>query len=159
MRTTHITVMHLEISSKRTLSIRSDSQMVLQIMMSKGGAAHAIVCHFCPYACSNNDYAYPHLAATHLNIQWGCGICFDFINGYVSKFREHVLSHQKRSSKEWSHSSHKKDEDEVLGSPSESVSSDKEAPKEDCQDEDDDHQWSGLGSNEVSQDSSNQDSD
>ena len=69
-------------------------------MMSKGGATHVIVCHFCPYACSNNDYAYCHLAATHLNIQWGCRICFDFINGYLSKIREHVLSHQKRSSKE-----------------------------------------------------------
>ena len=70
------------------------------ITMSKGRAAYVIVCCFCPYVCSNDDYAYHHLAATHLNIQWGCRICFDFVNGYVSKIREHVLSHQKRSSKE-----------------------------------------------------------
>ena len=71
------------------------------ITMSKGGAAHVIVCCFCPYACSNDDYVYCHLAATHLNIQWGCGVCFEFVNGYVSKICEHVLSHQK-SSKEQS---------------------------------------------------------
>ena len=70
------------------------------ITMSKGGAAHVIVCHFCPYACSNDDYTYHHLVATHLNIQWGCGVCFEFINGYVSKIREHILSHQKKSSRE-----------------------------------------------------------
>ena len=28
------------------------------IKMRKGGATHAIVCHFCPYACSNDDYAF-----------------------------------------------------------------------------------------------------
>ena len=70
------------------------------IMMSKGGAAHAIVCCFCPYACSNDDYTYHHLAATHLNIQWGCGVCFEFVNGYMSKICKHVLSHQKKNSKE-----------------------------------------------------------
>ena len=63
-------------------------------------AAHAIVCHFCPYTCSNNDYTYQHLSALHLNIQWGCRICFHFVNGYLSKIREHVQSHQKKSSKE-----------------------------------------------------------
>ena len=45
------------------------------IKMRKGGAAWAIVCHFCPHACSNDNYAYCHLAAIHLNIQWGCGTC------------------------------------------------------------------------------------
>ena len=54
------------------------------IKMRKGGAAHAIVCHFCPYTCLNDDYTYHHLVATHLNIQWGCGICFGFMNGYLS---------------------------------------------------------------------------
>ena len=33
------------------------------IKMKKGGATQAIVCHFCPHACSNDDYAYRHLAA------------------------------------------------------------------------------------------------
>ena len=38
------------------------------IKIRKGKAAWAIVCHFCPHACSNDDYAYCHLAAIHLNI-------------------------------------------------------------------------------------------
>ena len=38
------------------------------IQMRKGGATCAIVCHFCPHACSNDDYAYRHLSAIHLNI-------------------------------------------------------------------------------------------
>ena len=63
------------------------------IQTKRGGATYAIVCHFCPYACSNDDYTYRHLSALHLNIQWGCGICFNFVNGYLSKIREHVQSH------------------------------------------------------------------
>ena len=70
------------------------------IKMRKGGAAQAIVCHFCPHACSNDDYAYRHLVAIHLNIQWGCGMCFGYISGYLSKIREHVQSHHKKSSRE-----------------------------------------------------------
>ena len=70
------------------------------IQMRKGGATHAIVCHFCLHTCLNDDYAYHHLSAIHLNIQWGCGICFGFVNGYLSKIREHVQSHQKKSSRE-----------------------------------------------------------
>ena len=128
------------------------------IIMSKGGATHTIVCHFCPYACSNDDYTYRHLVAMHLNLQWGCGICFDFVNGYISKIREHVLSHQKKSSRERSHSSHKKDEDEALGSPSDGISSDEEASEGDSQGKEDDHKWSGSSSDEISQDASDQDS-
>ena len=96
------------------------------IKMRRGGAAHSIVCHFCPYTCSNDDYTYHHLLAMHLNIQWGCGICFDFMNGYLSKIREHVQSHQKKSSREQSHSSHKKDEDERSRSSLDGISSDEE---------------------------------
>ena len=70
------------------------------IQTRKGGAAWAIVCHFCPHACSDDDYAYCHLSAIHLNIQLGCGICFGYISGYLSKIREHVQSHQKKSSRE-----------------------------------------------------------
>ena len=69
------------------------------IQMRKGGAAHAIFCRFCPHTCSNDDYAYHHLSAIHLNIQWGCGTCFGFVNGYLSKIREHIQSHQKKSSR------------------------------------------------------------
>ena len=68
--------------------------------MSKGGAAHAIVCCFCLYACSNDDYMYHHLAATHLNIQWGCGECYKFVTGYMSKICEHIQLHTKKSAKE-----------------------------------------------------------
>ena len=60
------------------------------IKMRKGRATWAIVCHFCPHACSNYDYAYHHLAAIHLNIQWGCGMCYGYISGYLSKVREHI---------------------------------------------------------------------
>ena len=129
------------------------------IKMSKGGATHTIVCHFSPYTCSNDDYAYHHLAATHLNLQWGCSICFGFMNRYLSKIREHVQSHQKRSSREWSHLSHKKDEDEESGSSSEGISSDEEGLVGDSQGEEDDHEWSGSNSDGVSPDASDQDSD
>ena len=70
------------------------------IQTRKGGAAHAIVCCFCLHTCSNNDYAYCHLSAIHLNIQWGCRICFEFVSGYLSKIREHIQSHHKKSSRE-----------------------------------------------------------
>ena len=81
--------------SKKRFPERSDG-----IKTKKGGPARAIVCHFCPHACLNDDYAYRHLAAIHLNIQWGCGVCYRYMSGYLSKIREHVQSHQKRSSKE-----------------------------------------------------------
>ena len=119
------------------------------IKMSKGGAAHAIVCHFCPKTCLNDNYAYHHLAAMHLNLQWGCTICFGFMNGYLSKIREHVQSHQKRSSREQSHSSRKKDKDEGLGSTLEHVSSE-EGLVGDSQGEEDDHKLSSCESNGVS---------
>ena len=41
------------------------------IKTKKGGPTRAIGCHFCLHTCSNDDYAYHHLAAIHLNIQWG----------------------------------------------------------------------------------------
>ena len=127
--------------------------------MRKGGAAHAIVCCFCPYTCSNDDYAYRHLAAIHLNIQWGCGICFGFVNGYLSKIRGHVQSHQKKGPRERSHSSCKKGEDKGSGSSSDGISSDKEGSIGDSQDEEDDGKWSGSSSNEISPDTSDRDSD
>ena len=93
------------------------------IKTKKGGPARAIVCHFCLYACSNDDYAYRHLAAIHLNIQWGCGTCYGYVSGYLSKIREHVQSHQKRSSKEQSHSLHKMTDSGHSDSSSDGVSS------------------------------------
>ena len=72
------------------------------IKTKKGGPAQAIVCHFCLHACSNDDYTYRHLAAIHLNIQWGCRTCYGYISGYLLKVREHVQSHLKKSSREWS---------------------------------------------------------
>ena len=107
------------------------------------GATHTIVCCFCPYACSNDDYAYWHLSAMHLNIQWGCGIYFNFVNGYLSK-REHVQSHQKKSYWEPSHSSHKKDEDKGSGSSLDGISGDEEGLIGKYHDEEDDGKWSGF---------------
>ena len=128
------------------------------IKMRKGGAAHAIVCHFCPYTCLNDDYTYHQLAAMHLNLQWGCRICFGFVNGYLLKIREHVQSHQKKSSREWSHWSCRKDEDEGSGSSLDGISSDKEGLIGKSQEEEDDGKWSGSSSDLISPDASDRDS-
>ena len=84
------------------------------------------MCHFCPHTCSNDDYAYRHLAAIHLNIQWGCGTCYGYISRYLSKVREHVQSHLKKSSREWSHSSCKKSGSRKSDSSSDGVLSDED---------------------------------
>ena len=55
------------------------------IKTKKGGPAQAIMCHFCLHTCLNDDYAYRHLAAIHLNIQWGCGTCYGYVSGYLLK--------------------------------------------------------------------------
>ena len=120
--------------------------------MKKGGPARAIVCHFCPHACSNDDYAYRHLAAIHLNIQWGCGGCHGYVSGYLSKIREHVQSHQKRSSKERSHSSRKKTDSGHSDSSSDGVSSDEEGsawePGEEEEDDEECSPSSGVSSDD-----------
>ena len=125
------------------------------IKTKKGGAMQAIVRHFCLHACSNDDYAYHHLAAIHLNIQWGCGTCYGYISEYLSKVREHVQSHQKKSSREQSHSSHRKDDGSKSDSSSDGVlSNDKwsvEKFEEEEQDDDDDEE-SGSYADEVSLD-------
>ena len=120
--------------------------------MRKGGAAWAIVCHFCPHACSNDDYAYCHLAAIHLNIQWGCRMCFGHISGYLSKIREHIQSHHKKSSREQSHSSHRKDEGGKSDSSSDGISSDKEGSVKEFEEEEEDGKWSGSYADEISLD-------
>ena len=127
------------------------------IKTRRGGAAHTIVCHFCPYACLNDDYAYQHLLATHLNIQWGCRICFDFMNGYLLIIREHVQSHKKKSSREQSCLSCKKDKDKGSGSSSDGILSDEEGSIGKYHDEEDDGEWSGSNSNEISPDASDSD--
>ena len=122
------------------------------IKTRKGGPAQAIVCHFCPHACSNNDYAYHHLVAIHLNLQWGCGLCFGLVNGYLSKIREHIQSHQKKTSREQSHSSRKRDEGKGSESSLEGISSNKEGSIEEY--EEDDDNWSTSDSDKVSPDAS-----
>ena len=98
----------------------------------------------------NDDYTYHHLLAIHLNIQWGCRICFGFMNRYLSKIREHVQSHQKKSSREQSCSSHKKDEGDESESSSDSVLSDKEGLIGEY--EEDDGKWSSSNIDEISTD-------
>ena len=98
-----------------------------------------IVCHFCPHACSNDDYAYHHLAAIHLNIQWGCRVCQGYVSGYLSKIREHVQSHQKRSSKEQSRSSRKKTDSGHSDSSSDGVSGDEECSMGELGEEEEDN--------------------
>ena len=127
------------------------------IKMRKDGAAWAIVCHFCPHACSNDDYAYCHLAAIHLNIQWGCGTCCGYVSGYLSKVREHVQSHHKKSSREQSCSSHKKGDGGKSDSSSGSISSNEEWSAEELEQEEDndgDEEESGSSTNEVCPDAS-----
>ena len=70
------------------------------IKTRKADPPQAIMCHFCLHTCLNDDYAYRHLTAIHLNIQWGCGTCHGYMSGYLSKIREHVQSHLKKSSRE-----------------------------------------------------------
>ena len=124
------------------------------IKMGKGRAAWAIVCHFCPHACSNDDYAYCHLAAIHLNIQWGCGMCFGYISGYLSKIRKHIQSHHKKSSREQSHFSYQKDKGGKSDSSSDGISSNDEGLVEEFkeEEEDDDGEGSGSCADEVSPD-------
>ena len=116
---------------------------------------------FCPYTCSNDDYAYHHLAATHLNIQWGCGVCFEFVNRYMSKICGHIQAHLKKSSKEQSQSSCRRDEDEISDSPSDDRVFSNEVPSRgDSPAGEEDHEWSGgSASEEVSDDGSDWDSD
>ena len=113
------------------------------------------MCHFCLHACSNDDYAYRHLAAIHLNIQWGCGTCHGYVSRYLSKIREHVQSHLKKSSREQSWSSHKKSDSGQSDSSSDGVSSDDDwSAGELGEDEDDDDKESSSSSDEVSPDAS-----
>ena len=124
------------------------------IKTKKGRPACTIVCHFCPHACSNDDYAYCHLAAIHLNIQWGCGGCHGYVSRYLSKIREHVQSHQKRSSKERSRLSHKKTDSGHSDSSSDGVSSDEEWSAGELGEEEEDDDEESSSSSEVSSDDS-----
>ena len=125
------------------------------IKTKKGGPAQVIVCHFCLHACSNDDYTYRHLAAIHLNIQWGCGACHGYVSGYLLKIREHVQSHQKRSSKERSRSSRKKTDSGHSDSSSDGVSSDEECSTGELgeEEEDDDDEEPSPSSGVSSDDS------
>ena len=72
------------------------------IQTRNGGAAQAIICQFCLHTCSNNDYAYCHLSAIHLNIQWGCGICFGFVS--ILSDEEGLIGESEEDDSEWSSS-------------------------------------------------------
>ena len=126
------------------------------IKTKKGGPAWAIVCHFCPHACLNDDYAYRHLAAIHLNIQWGCGTCYGYVSGYLSKVREHVQSHLKKSSREQSCSSCKKSGSGKSDSSSDGMLSNEEWSAGELEEEEDDNndEESSSSSDEISPDAS-----
>ena len=125
------------------------------IKTKKGRPAWAIMCHFCPCTCSNDDYAYCHLAAIHLNIQWGCGTCHGYVSGYLSKIREHVQSHLKKSSREWSCSSHKKSGSGQSDSSLDGVLSNEDwSAGELGEDKDNDNEESSSSNDEVSPDAS-----
>ena len=113
------------------------------------------MCHFCLHACSNDDYTYHHLAAIHLNIQWGCRACHGYVSGYLSKIREHVQSHLKKSSKEQSCSSCKKNDSGHSDSSSDGVLSNEDwSAGELGEEEEDDDNEESSPSSEVSSDAS-----
>ena len=114
------------------------------------------MCHFCPHACSNDDYTYHHLAAIHLNIQWGCRTCYGYVSGYLLKIREHVQSHLKKSSREWSRSSCKKSGSGQSDSFSDGVLSDKDWSTGELGEDDneDNDEVSSSSSDEISPDTS-----
>ena len=125
------------------------------IKTKKGRPTQAIMCHFCPHACLNDDYAYRHLATIHLNIQWGCGTCHGYISRYLLKIREHVQSHLKRSSREQSHSSHKKSGSRQSDSSLDGVSSNEDwSAGELGEGKEEDDEESSSSSDEVSLDTS-----
>ena len=137
-----------------TLSKKQFPKGLDGIKMKRGRPARAIMCHFCPHACSNDDYAYRHLAAIHLNIQWGCGMCHRYVSRYLSKIREHVQSHLKKSSRERSHSSHRKTDSGHSDSSSDRVSSNEEWSAGELEEDEDDDDKESSSSSEVSLDAS-----
>ena len=124
------------------------------IKTKRGRPTQAIVCHFCPHACSNDGYTYHHLVAIHLNIQWGCGMCHGYVSGYLSKIREHVQSHLKKSSREQSCSSHKKTDSRHSDSSSDGVSSNEEWSAGELGEDKEDDDKESSSSSEVSSDAS-----
>ena len=132
------------------------SQGVGQYKDKKGWATWAIICHFCLHACSNDDYAYRHLVAIHLNIQWGCRTCYGYVSRYLSKVREHVQLHHKKSSREQSHSSCKKGDSAKSDSSSDGVLSNEEWSAGELEEEEDNdnNEESSSSSDEISPDTS-----
>ena len=96
------------------------------------------------------------MLAIHLSIQWGCRTCFGYVSGYLSKIREHVQSHHKKSSRERSHSSHRKDKGSKSESSLDRVSSDEEGLIEEFEEEED-GKWSSSNADEISPDISDPD--
>ena len=76
------------------------------------------------------------------------------MSGYLSKIREDVQSHQKRSSKEQSHSSHKKTDSGHSDSSLDGVSSDEEWSAGELGEEEEDDDEESSPSSEVSSDDS-----
>ena len=127
------------------------------IKMRKSGATWAIVCHFLP-TCMLKMMTMPITTwwPSTLNIQWGCRTCYGYVSGYLLKVREHVQSHHKKSSRERSHFSCRKDDSSKSDSFSDSMLSDDkwsaEEFEEEEEDDDDDDEESGSYADEVSPD-------
>ena len=94
--------------------------------------------------------------AIHLNIQWGCGTCYGYISRYLSKVREHVQSHHKRSSRERSCLSHKKGDSRKSDSSLNGVLSNEEWSVGELEEEEDDDEdeESSSSTDEISPDTS-----
>ena len=66
-------------------------------------------------------------------------MCYGYISGYLSKVREHIQSHCKMSSREQSHSSHKKGNGGKSDSSSDGISSNEEWSAEELEEEEEDN--------------------
>ena len=82
--------------------------------------------------------------------------CYGYVSGYLTKVREHIQSHHKKSSREWSCSSHKKGDSRKSDSSLDGMSSDEEWSAGELEEEDDDdnNKESGSSSDEISPDTS-----
>ena len=112
----------------------------------RGNEMWAIICLFCPFAASNDGYAYKHLAASHLNILWGCGECYNYANNNLSSFHQHMDRH----SEEPASSTHGE-----LGKEDQDGSNQKDEPEEEEGEPDDKGSGSedSLGSKDSEQES------
>ena len=82
-------------------------------------------------------------------------MCYGYVSGYLLKVREHIQSHLKKSSREWSCSSHKKSGSRKSNSSLDRVLSDEDWSAGELEEEDEDNdKESSSSSDQISLDAS-----